>query len=96
MSATALLIASASFFWTGLVAHKLQEARRQTYVQQCRDVNGRHDVTRALYLRQLRDMPPGPERRRAEDAKNGTLLFIDAFLPRRDCNVYADRLVDGP
>lgn len=97
-AAVALVLASASFAWTGFVAHALQDARRDTYRQQCLDINARHDAT----VRKLDDliarMPPGSvERRRAEQGRAGTVLLINAFLPSRDCDRYADRLLGtGP
>jgi hypothetical protein len=58
------------------------------------DINARHDATLAFFERRIAEMPKGSaERKRAEHNRPATVLFVDAFLPRRDCDKYADRLV---
>lgn len=71
---------------TARLAKSIQAQRVNSVLSNCRDQNERHDDTLDKLDGVIANMPPGPEKVRAEANKPATVLLIDALVPRRNCH----------
>lgn len=77
---------------TARLAKSIQAQRANSIVTNCRETNRRHDNTLRKLDEVIAQIPPGPERVRAEQNKPSTVLLIDALVPKQDCR---DQLNDA-
>lgn len=70
---------------TARLTRTIQAQRANSIVTNCRETNRRHDNTIRKLDDLLADIPPGPERDRAKANRAGTVLLIDALVPKMNC-----------
>jgi hypothetical protein len=66
------------------LAEQIQRQRVSVVGTSCQEQNARHDAT-ITQLDQLIRKVPASRRQRARESRAGTVLLIDALVPKRDC-----------
>ena len=67
-------------------AVQIDKERRRTIRASCEDSNARHDGTIKQLDKIIAELPRGERRTRARQNHDGTVLLIDALVPKRDCD----------
>lgn len=70
----------------------IQRSREETIRRACEQQNDRHDKTILQLDAIIADMPSGPARQEAEQNRDGTILLLDALVPKQDCDRVVQRV----
>jgi hypothetical protein len=95
MSACALLLAAASILMSAFLYTRIQGERERTIRANCQETNRRYDKAITTLDRLIAEAPP-ERRTRAREGRAGTVLLIDALVPKRDCMAVVKRSVGSP
>lgn len=95
MSAGALMLAAAAIFMSAYLFTRIQDERENSIRTSCQETNRRYDKTIDTLDRLIAEAPPG-RRQRAREGRAGTVLLINALVPKRDCDALVGRSVRPP
>jgi hypothetical protein len=95
MSALALIVAAASMLLSASLYAKIQDERERNIRDGCLATNERNDAA-IMRLDELIAEAPPERRARAEAGRAGTVLLIEALVPKRDCDAYVAEQVRRP
>ena len=95
MSAFALVLAAASILLSAYLYTRIQDERIRSISRSCEETNQRYDKAIET-LDVLIARAPAERKQRARDGRAGTVLLIDALVPKRDCAALVERSVGSP
>lgn len=91
----ALMLAGASILFSAWLFTRIQDERENSIRTSCQETNQRYDKA-IKTLDELIAKAPAERRRRAREGRAGTVLLIDALVPKRDCDALVGRSVGSP
>lgn len=91
----ALMTSAFSILLSVILFQQVHNSRIGAYKQQCIDVNKRHDMTIRSIDALVAQQTPKQRKAGAQGVKQFKLL-IDAQLPVRDCDAFAQHLLNAP
>jgi hypothetical protein len=95
MSACALLLAAASILFSAYLYTRIQDERERSIRTSCEETNRRYDKAIARLDTLIRPSPAA-DRQRPPERRAGTVLLIDALVPKRNCDAAVKRSVGSP
>lgn len=95
MAAGAFVLAAGAILLSAHLFTRIQDEREKSIRMSCEETNARYDAAIGQLDRLIAQAPP-ERRARAREGRAGTVLLIDALVPKRDCDRVVDRSVRPP